>query len=56
MCGERAVNIPLASAMGRLKVDNTLAAAQRACGFGVIRRGRTAHYGKTFMDQALTVE
>ena len=35
-CAERTVNYHLANAMGKLKVDNKLAAIQRACWFGAI--------------------
>src|SRR3954469_23023530 len=35
-CTERTVNYHLANAMGKLKVDNKLAAIQRACWLGVI--------------------
>lgn len=35
-CSERTVNFHLANAMGKLKVDNKLAAVQRACLFGLI--------------------
>jgi DNA-binding CsgD family transcriptional regulator len=35
-CSERTVNFHLANAMSRLKVDNKLAAIQRACWFGLI--------------------
>ena len=36
MCSERTVNFHLANAMGKLKVENQLAAVQRACWFGLI--------------------
>ena len=36
VCSERTVNFHLANAMGKLKVDNKLAAVQRACLFGLI--------------------
>ena len=36
LCSERTVNFHLANAMGKLKVDNKLAAVQRACWFGLI--------------------
>ena len=36
MCSERTVNFHLANAMNKLKVDNKLAAVQRACWFGLI--------------------
>ena len=36
LCSERTVNFHLANAMSRLKVDNKLAAVQRACWFGLI--------------------
>lgn len=35
-CSERTVNFHLANAMSKLKVDNKLAAVQRACWFGLI--------------------
>lgn len=35
-CSERTINFHLANAMARLKVDNKLAAIQRACWFGLI--------------------
>lgn len=35
-CTERTVNYHLANAMGKLKVDNKMAAIQRACWFGAI--------------------
>ena len=35
-CSERTVNFHLANAMNKLKVDNKLAAIQRACWFGLI--------------------
>ncbi|UUZ65011.1 helix-turn-helix transcriptional regulator [Polaromonas sp. P1(28)-13] len=35
-CSERTVNFHLANAMTKLKVDNKLAAIQRACWFGLI--------------------
>ena len=35
-CSERTINFHLANAMGKLKVDNKLAAVQRACWFGLI--------------------
>jgi LuxR family quorum-sensing system transcriptional regulator SolR len=35
-CSERTVNFHLANAMGKLHVDNKLAAVQRACWFGLI--------------------
>ena len=35
-CSERTINYHLANAMAKLKVDNKLAAIQRACWFGVI--------------------
>lgn len=35
-CSERTVNFHLANAMGKLQVDNKLAAVQRACWFGLI--------------------
>ncbi|WP_051675900.1 helix-turn-helix transcriptional regulator [Polaromonas glacialis] len=35
-CSERTVNFHLANAMGKLKVDNKLAAVRRACLFGLI--------------------
>ena len=35
-CSERTVNFHLANAMAKLKVDNKLAAIQRACWFGLI--------------------
>jgi LuxR family transcriptional regulator, quorum-sensing system regulator SolR len=35
-CGERTVNYHLANAMRKLKVDNKLAAIQRACWLGAI--------------------
>ena len=35
-CSERTINFHLANAMSRLKVDNKLAAIQRACWFGLI--------------------
>ncbi|HEY1226009.1 MAG TPA: LuxR C-terminal-related transcriptional regulator, partial [Ramlibacter sp.] len=35
-CAERTVNYHLANAMGKLKVDNKLAAIQRACWLGAI--------------------
>ena len=36
LCSERTVNFHLANAMAKLKVDNKLAAVQRACWFGLI--------------------
>jgi LuxR family transcriptional regulator, quorum-sensing system regulator SolR len=36
LCSERTVNFHLANAMSKLKVDNKLAAVQRACWFGLI--------------------
>lgn len=36
VCSERTVNFHLANAMAKLKVDNKLAAVQRACWFGLI--------------------
>jgi DNA-binding CsgD family transcriptional regulator len=35
-CSERTINYHLANAMGKLKVDNKMAAIQRACWFGAI--------------------
>ena len=35
-CTERTVNYHLANAMGKLKVDNKMAAIQRACWLGAI--------------------
>jgi DNA-binding CsgD family transcriptional regulator len=35
-CSERTVNYHLANAMAKLKVDNKMAAIQRACWFGAI--------------------
>ena len=35
-CTERTVNYHLANAMGKLKVDNKMAAIQRACWIGAI--------------------
>jgi DNA-binding CsgD family transcriptional regulator len=35
-CSERTVNYHLANAMGKLKVDNKMAAIQRACWLGAI--------------------
>jgi DNA-binding CsgD family transcriptional regulator len=35
-CSERTVNYHLANAMSKLKVDNKMAAIQRACWFGAI--------------------
>ena len=35
-CSERTVNFHLANAMAKLKVENKLAAVQRACWFGII--------------------
>ena len=35
-CSERTVNYHLANAMGKLKVDNKMAAVQRACWMGAI--------------------
>ena len=35
-CSERTVNFHLANAMTKLKVDNKMAAVQRACWFGLI--------------------
>ena len=35
-CSERTVNYHLANAMGKLKVDNKLAAIQRACWIGAL--------------------
>ena len=35
-CSERTINFHLANAMAKLKVDNKLAAIQRACWFGLI--------------------
>jgi len=36
LCSERTVNFHLANAMAKLKVDNKMAAIQRACWFGLI--------------------
>ncbi len=36
LCSERTVNFHIANAMAKLKVDNKLAAVQRACWFGLI--------------------
>ena len=36
LCSERTVNFHLSNAMSKLKVDNKLAAIQRACWFGLI--------------------
>ena len=36
LCSERTVNFHLANAMGKLKVDNKMAAVQRACWLGLI--------------------
>ena len=36
LCSERTVNFHLANAMAKFKVDNKLAAVQRACWFGLI--------------------
>jgi DNA-binding CsgD family transcriptional regulator len=36
LCSERTGNFHLANAMTKLKVDNKLAAVQRACWFGLI--------------------
>lgn len=36
LCSERTVNFHLANAMAKLKVENKLAAVQRACWFGLI--------------------
>lgn len=36
LCSERTVNFHLANAISKLKVDNKLAAVQRACWFGLI--------------------
>jgi DNA-binding CsgD family transcriptional regulator len=35
-CSDRTVNYHLANAMGKLKVDNKMAAIQRACWFGAL--------------------
>ena len=35
-CSERTIHFHLANAMGKLRVDNKLAAVQRACWFGLI--------------------
>jgi LuxR family transcriptional regulator, quorum-sensing system regulator SolR len=35
-CSERTVNYHLANAMGKLRVDNKMAAIQRACWLGAI--------------------
>jgi LuxR family quorum-sensing system transcriptional regulator SolR len=35
-CSERTVNYHLANAMAKLKVDNKLAAVQRACWIGAL--------------------
>lgn len=36
LCSERTVNFHMANAMGKFKVDNKLAAIQRACWYGLI--------------------
>lgn len=36
LCSERTVNFHIANAMAKLKVDNKMAAVQRACWFGLI--------------------
>jgi DNA-binding CsgD family transcriptional regulator len=36
VCSERTVNFHLANAMAKLKVENKLAAIQRACWFGLL--------------------
>ncbi|MCJ7799118.1 MAG: helix-turn-helix transcriptional regulator [Polaromonas sp.] len=43
LCSERTVNFHLAHTMSKLKVDNKLAAVQRACWFGLIGSAPRAH-------------